>query len=107
MLDAGRVAGIFSERDYVRVSNAPTATRVGDVMTPCDAAGTLTDSAHACLSRMIEKHLRYLPILEEGNPIALLSREDLLGELLAYLERVFKENELDRQIASLQGTYSC
>lgn len=107
VLDAGRAVGVFSERDCIRASNAPTTTRVGDVMSSCDTAGALTDSAHACLSRMIEKHLRYLPILEEGNPVALLSREDLLSELLTYLERVFKENELDRQIASLQGTYSC
>jgi len=107
VLDAGRMVGILSERDYVRISNASTTTRVGDVMSPCDTAGALTDSAHACLSRMIEKHVRYLPILEGGNPIALLSREDLLNAVLAYLERVFKESELDRQIASLQGTYSC
>lgn len=107
VLDAGRPVGIFSEHDYVRALNASTTTRVGEVMSPCDTTGALPDSAHACLSRMIEKHLRYLPILEEGNPVALLSREDLLSELLAYLERVFKENELDHQIASLQGTYSC
>jgi len=107
VLDAGRVVGTFSERNYVRIVDAATTTRVGEVMESCDIFGALTDSAHACLSRMIEKHVRYLPILEEGNPIALLSREDFLSALLAYLEAVLKENELDGQIASLQGTYSC
>jgi CBS domain-containing protein len=107
VLDAGRVVGIFSERDYVRNSSAPATIRVGDVMSSCVTSGALTDSAHAWSRRMIEEHLRYLPILEKGNPIALLAREDLLSAMLAYLERVFKENELDRQIASLQGTYSC
>jgi hypothetical protein len=56
---------------------------------------------------MMENHLRYLPVREQGKLIALLPREDFLAEMVAYLERVFKENELDQKIVFLQGTYSC
>jgi signal-transduction protein with cAMP-binding, CBS, and nucleotidyltransferase domain len=76
-------------------------------MTSCDVFANLADSVQQCLSLMVEKRLRYLPVQEEGNPIALLSFFDLLSEMVAYLERVFKENELDQQIVFLRGTYSC
>jgi hypothetical protein len=36
-----------------------------------------------------------------------LSLEEVLKEMVAYLERVFKENELDQQIVYLRGSYSC
>jgi CBS domain-containing protein len=76
-------------------------------MASCDISATLTDSVQTCLNLMSENHLRYLPVIEAGHPVALLSLEDFLGAMVAYLERVFKENEVDHRIAFLRGTYSC
>jgi CBS domain-containing protein len=111
VLDGGRLIGIFSERDYarssIRATELPTAIPLREVVTPCDIFAKLTDSVQECLSLLMENHLRYLPVQEGGNLIAMLSREDFLNEMVAYLERVFKEKELDQQIVFLRGTYSC
>jgi CBS domain-containing protein len=111
VLDGGRLIGIFSERDHVRGSiraaHSVTQIPLRDVMTPCDVFASPTDTAHECLSLMSEKRLRYLPVREGETLIAILSLEDILKEMVAYLERVFKESELDQQVASLRGTYSC
>jgi CBS domain-containing protein len=111
VLDGGSLVGIFSERDYARSSvrtiQLPTVRPVGEVMTPCAIFATPSDSAQQCLSLMIDNHYRYLPVQEEGNLVTLLLLEDILNEMVAYLERVFKEYELDQQIVFLRGTYSC
>jgi CBS domain-containing protein len=109
--DGGRVVGTFSERDYARGSiqtiGSPRDMQLREVMTSCDIVANLTDTVQACLSLMMENHLRYLPVQDGDNPIALLTFDDLLREKVAYLERVFKENEIDQQIVFLRGTYSC
>jgi CBS domain-containing protein len=111
VLDAGRLIGIFSERDYARSSIRATqlaaAIPLHEVMTSCDIFANLTDSAQKCVSLMVENRLHYLPVKEKDNLIGVLSLDDFLKEMVAYLERVFKENELDQQIVFLQGTYSC
>jgi CBS domain-containing protein len=111
VLDGGRLTGIFSERDYarssIRTTRLATAMPLREVMTSCDIFANLTDSVQRCLSLMIQNRLRYLPVQEGNNLIAMLSLDHLLNERIAYLERVFKENELDQQIVFLRGTYSC
>jgi len=109
--DGGRSIGIFSERDYARGSihatHSPAEIPVRDVMTSCDVFANFADSLQTCLGLMLENRLRYLPVQEKGNLIALLSLEDFLAEMVSYLERVFKEYALDDQIVFLRGTYSC
>jgi CBS domain-containing protein len=114
VLDDGRLIGIFSERDFARsaiaasiANQAATAMPLRQVMTPCEFSASITDPVQQCLSLMNENHLRYLPVQEQGKLIAIVPLEDFLGEMVAYLERVFKENELDLQIVFLRGTYSC
>jgi CBS domain-containing protein len=111
VLDGGGLIGIFSERDYahssIRTTQLTTATPVRELMTSCDVFANLTDSVYKCLSLMSENRLRYLPVQESGNLIAMLSLDDLLNEKVSYLEKVFKESELDQQIIFLRGTYSC
>jgi len=51
--------------------------------------------------------VRYLPVQEGSGFVAMLSLDDLLQETVAYLEKVFRANELDQRIIFLRGTYSC
>lgn len=107
----GRLAGILSERDCVRsiarATRLPTDIAVREAMRPCEAFASSTDSLQQCLRVMLDEGLHYLPILESSSPIGLLSLEDLLREMLAYLEKIFKESEVDQRIVNLSGTYSC
>jgi CBS domain-containing protein len=111
VLDHDTFVGVFSERDYIRSTQASTKSPADIPIREVIASGGisvgLTDSVQTCLNLMSENHLRYLPVIEAGHPFALLSLEDFLGEMVAYLERVFKESEVDHRIANLRGTYSC
>jgi len=98
VLDGRRVIGVFSERDYSRAS-----TR----MHLCDTFASPADSVNDCLNRMTHDGLQHLPVQHNGDIVAMLSLDDLLYEMVAYLERVFKEYAVDQQIVFLSGTYSC
>ena len=114
VLDSDRFIGVFSERDYIRstIRTTPASTDaaalpIRELIASSDISVSPADSVQTALSRMSESHLRYLPVMEAGRPLALLSLEDLLGAIVAYLERVFKESEVDLRIVNLRGTYSC
>ncbi len=108
VVDDGRVIGILSERDYVRsaIRSAETLA-VRDVMTSCGVQAKVTDSVQDCLRQMKEQRLQYIPVLEASEVVAVLSREEVLDEMVIYLEKVFREYELDQRIVNLRGTYSC
>ena len=110
VLDGRRVIGVFSERGYsrgsIRTAHSP-ATPVRELMQPCDTFASPADSVQECLNTMTHHRLHYLPVQHNGDIVAMLSLEDLLYEMVAYLERVFKEYEVDQQIVFLSGTYSC
>ena len=111
VLESGRLSGFFSEHDYVRHSVRVTSTRIDasvrELMTPCTIFARPTDSVQSCLTLMSENGLRYLPIQEKSTPITIVSLDELFRELVAYLERVCHETEMDQQILFLRGTYSC
>lgn len=111
VVDGGRVIGLFSERDYARASHRTaqslTATPVREMMASCDVIASSTDSVQDCLDLMARERLHYLPVQEGIDLVGMLSLDDLQHEMIAYLERVFKEYEVDQQIVFLRGTYSC
>jgi predicted transcriptional regulator len=76
-------------------------------MTPCNCVVSPDDSAQTCLQLMHENNLHFMPVHENGQLVALLSKEDLLSELILNYEKIFRESALDQQILFLRGTYSC
>ncbi len=111
VLDEGRVAGICSERDYARmgVVSAGTAevTPVSHIMTDCVVFATPSQTAQRCLELMNENRLHYIPVIQDGRLLGLLSIGDVLKEIIAQYECIFQAHELDQRILFLQGTYSC
>jgi len=109
--DGDRIAGVFSERDFARnsarVAQFAVTTPVRDAMTPCDVSVTPAALAHECLQLMSAHQLRYLPVEEAGQFVAMLSLDDLLNEIVAHQQSVLKAIQLDQQILFLRGTYSC
>lgn len=81
ILDNGRLAGIFTERDVLRrVVGAgidPKQTRVADVMTP----GVITISPQVSIEETMvlftEKRCRHLPVVEEGQLVGTISIGDV------------------------------
>ena len=111
VMDEGRLAGIFSVQAFARASarlgGKALAMPLRDLMQPSTFSVRPTEPLQQCLSLMREHRLHVLPVLEDGRLLGLVTLEDVLGEAVAYCERVFKASALDEQILFLRGTYSC
>ncbi|WP_340266273.1 CBS domain-containing protein [Sphingobium mellinum] len=82
VVDDGKVAGIFSERDLVhliaREGAAVLERPVGDVMTaPAITTDDKTPVIH-CLSLMTKKRVRHLPVVVDGALMGIVSIGDLV-----------------------------
>ncbi len=87
VLSDGRLAGIVSERDYVRklaeLEGEALNGRVADIMTRDVLTVGLRDSVQDCMQLMTDRRLRHLPVVAEGELIGLISIGDLVKETIA------------------------
>ncbi|MBK8755103.1 MAG: CBS domain-containing protein [Candidatus Competibacteraceae bacterium] len=111
VLDGARVAGLFSDRDFIRHgatgSRPARLTPIREAMADCVAFATSTHTIPQCLALMTEQRLRHLPVLEDSPPIGLLSRDELIEAIRSHPARVLKELELAPIVLFARGTYSC
>ena len=102
VLDDGRLAGMFSERDYARKvilhGKMSTKLAVADIMTPRVLCVGLDDSVEVCMSLMTEKHVRHLPVLDGSAVVGLVSIGDVVKTLLH--EQQFVITQLERYITA-------
>lgn len=81
--DAGRVAGIFSERDVltrvVAAGRNPETTTVGDVMSSGLIVADVDEDYETCLGRMQQAHVRHLIVLDKGALAGIASLRDVLA----------------------------
>ncbi len=82
VVDAGRLVGIFTERDLLtRIVAAgldPDATAVCDVMSTELVVADFGESYEVCLQRMQQAAVRHLIVLEQGRLAGILSLRDLM-----------------------------
>jgi CBS domain-containing protein len=83
--DAGRLVGIFTERDVLALAGEGTdleAVRVGDVMTrePVTVAADVPVLDAARL--MGERKIRHLPVVEGEHLLGMIGIRDVLGSLV-------------------------
>ncbi len=103
VLQDGKLAGIFSERDYarkqIRNQRPSKETPVRDMMSPRVAYVGLDATLDECMSLMTEKRFRHLPVLDkDGNVLGILSIGDLVKETIS--SQQFLIEELERYINS-------
>jgi CBS domain-containing protein len=86
--DAGRLVGIFTERDVLGLAGDGTdldTVRVGDVMTrepiTVDAGVAVLDAARL----MGERKIRHLPVVEGEHLLGMIGIRDVLGSLVERL----------------------
>jgi CBS domain-containing protein len=86
VVDQARVIGIFTERDYImRVEVEGRATKdtiLRDVMTGTMYTVTTNTSIERCLGLMTLRHIRHLPIVDEGKLMGIISMRDAVAAIL-------------------------
>ena len=86
VVDKSTVIGIFTERDYImRVEvegRAAKETLLREVMTDKMYTVTTTTSIEHCLGLMTLRHIRHLPIVEEGRLMGIISMRDAVAAIL-------------------------
>ena len=88
--DAGKLVGIFTERDVLALSGEGTdleSVRVGDVMTrdpvTVDARVAILDAARL----MGDRKIRHLPVVEGDHLLGMVGIRDVLGSLVERLRQ--------------------
>lgn len=100
--DDGAIAGIFSERDYIRtvVRKKSSALKlpVRDIMTSMVLYVRPEQSVDECMSLVTEKRCRHLPVLDDGSLGGLVSIGDLVKASIS--EKEFLIQQLTHYIKS-------
>ena len=80
--DGRNVQGIVSERDIVRALRELGAEllnkRVQDIMTEDVVTCVAEDRAAGIMAVMVSKHLRHIPVVDDGGLVSMVSIRDLL-----------------------------
>lgn len=98
VLDRGKVAGIFSERDLLyciaKHGDGALGLSVGDMMTAPAITVGLSTSVNEALELMTRRRIRHLPVVEGRDLIAFVS----IGDLVKYrIDLVEHEAEAMRE----------
>ena len=93
----GEICGIVSERDFARKTaesrSGNLIAAVRDFMT--DEVHTVTpdQTLDDCMQWMTREHIRYLPVVESGELVGLVSIGDVVKNLLEEKSRTIDEME--------------
>lgn len=79
--------GIISERDYTRKvflrGKRSRETRVNEIMSENLTVTAPNEPVENCLRMMTERHIRHLPVVEEGKLIGVISIGDLVKHVIS------------------------
>lgn len=93
----GQLVGIVSERDYARKGvlkgRSSFATPVSTIMTASLVTVEPHQGLEECMQLMTDRHLRHLPVLEDGKLVGMLSIGDVVKELVAEKESLIHHLE--------------
>jgi len=104
VIEDERVAGIFTERDYLRQiaikGRTSKTTSVQDVMTTEVLVADLSTTVEEALAIMTEARCRHLPVISADGILGIVSIGDCVKELLRAAEA-----EVDSLQAYVRGRY--
>jgi CBS domain-containing protein len=97
VVNGPRLVGIFTERDALyRVLAAgkdPKRTSLADVMTVSPTTITPEVPFGHALHLMYERGFRHVPVVEDGQPIGMVSARDALGPEMEQFEAELRERQ--------------
>ncbi|MCZ6775695.1 MAG: CBS domain-containing protein [Ignavibacteria bacterium] len=104
VLESGKLAGIFSERDYARkvILKGKTSkeVRVGEIMTEKVITVAPNHSIDECMKLMTDNHIRHLPVIDDQRLVGVIAIGDVLKAIIA--EQQSTINQLEDYIKGKQ-----
>ena len=98
VMDAGRLVGVFSERDYTRKvalqGRNSRETTVADIMSRQVLSVTSRTDVREAMRLMSERRIRHLPVMDGATVLGMISIRDMLDDIIA---------EQDATIAQLES----
>ena len=100
VLQAGKLAGIFTERDYSRkaylLDKSAKDIQVKEIMTAQVAYVSPEYTAEDCMALVTEMRVRHLPVLENSEVVGIISIGDLVKDAISGKEFII--HQLERYI---------
>ena len=97
VMDGDKLEGILSERDYARrlilKGRTSKGTEVRAVMTSDVLTLNPENTLEECMALMTQKHVRHIPVLEEGKVIGIVSIGDAVNATIANQEFLIEQLE--------------
>jgi CBS domain-containing protein len=97
VVDRNELVGVISERDYAREivlkDRASRDTPVSAIMTQRVLYVRPQQTLEECMALMTEKHLRHLPVLDDGRLIGVISIRDVIKDLISEKEFLIEQLE--------------
>ena len=101
VMEGNKLVGILSERDYARKvilkGKSSKQTPVDDIMTKDVLFARPEQNIEECMAIMTDKHIRHLPVIEEGKVVGMVSIGDLVKTIIA--EQKFTIEQLEHYIS--------
>ncbi len=97
VLEAGKLVGIISERDYARKvilhGKSSLNTPVKEIMTENVICVRPEQTIEECMTLMTDKHIRHLPVLQGDEVIGVVSIGDVVKAEIAEKNFLIKQLE--------------
>ena len=102
VMHEGKLAGIFSERDYARkvilLGKSSKETMVREIMTEKVLYALPSQTTDQAMALMTDKHIRHLPVLDANQKVlGMVSIGDLVKETIS--QQAFLIKQLEQYIA--------
>ena len=97
VIDMGRLAGIFSERDSARKvvlqGRSSQTTTVSEVMVSRLITVEAEQALDVCMQLMTDHRIRHLPVLDKGELVGIISIGDVVRQMIVEQKMLIEQLE--------------